>query len=200
MSLKSIHPRTTTLVVMILIAAAFRLLQSGPVFSFMSNVTPVGAIALFGGCYFADKKRAFLVPLIVLWISDILLNRIYYFDHWTFYYGDMLWVYASFALTVMIGHLIHRVTVARVALAGIAAAVLHWFLSDFGLWASGGRDITTGLPFTPDFNGLMKCLYLALPYLRNMLIGNLVFCVVLFGAFEWIQRRYPSLQVKEAGA
>ena len=80
MSLKTLQPRATALITLILLAAAFRLLQSSNVFSFMSNVTPVGAIALFGGCYFADRWKAFIVPLLALFISDVLLNRIYYFD------------------------------------------------------------------------------------------------------------------------
>lgn len=197
MSLKSLQPRTTTLIIMILLAAAFRLMQSSSVFSFMSNVTPVGAIALFGGCYFADRWKAFLVPLLALFVSDVLLNRIYYFDHWTFFYSGAYWIYGSFALTVMLGHFINKVTFLNVAVAGIASAIAHWFISDFGVWVGGGTDITTGLPFTPDFSGLLKCCYVAIPFLRNMIIGNLVFCGILFGSFEWMQRRYPVLRIQE---
>ena len=198
MSLKSLQPRTTTLITMIMLAATFRLLQSSNVFSFMSNVTPVGAIALFGGCYFMDRWKAFLVPLLVLFISDVLLNRIYYFDHWTLFYSGAYWIYGSFALIVMIGHFIGKVTVLNVTKAGIAAAFTHFIVSDFGTWAGGGTDITTGLPFTPDLDGLLKSYYLALPFLRNMMIGNLVFCGILFGSLEWMQRKYPSLRLQEA--
>ena len=198
MSLKSLQPRTTALIIMILLAAAFRLMQSSNVFSFMSNVTPVGAIALFGGCYFVDRWKAFLVPLLALFISDVLLNRIYYFDHWTFFYSGAYWIYGSFALIVMIGHFIGKVTTLNITLAGVAAAITHFIVSDFGTWAGGGTDITTGLPFTPDMNGLLKSYYLALPFLRNMMIGNLVFCAILFGSFEWMQRKYPSLRLQEA--
>jgi hypothetical protein len=198
MSIKSLHPRTTVLIMMIIVAAAFRLIQSSPVFSVLSNFSPVGAIALFGGCYFADRWKAFLVPLGALFISDVLLNRIYYFDTWTFFYSGAYWIYGSFALVVMLGHFIKKVTVLNVILAGIGAGLIHWIVSDFGMWATGGRDITTGLPFTPDLAGLLKCYYLALPYLRNMLVGNLVFCGVLFGAFEWIKSRYPALQLQPA--
>jgi hypothetical protein len=38
-------------------AAAIRLLPHPP------NLTPIAAMALFGGAYFADKRLAFLVPL-----------------------------------------------------------------------------------------------------------------------------------------
>jgi len=183
---------------MILLAAAFRLVQSSNVFSILSNVTPVGAIALFGGCYFHDRWKAFLVPLLALFISDIVINRIFYFDHWTFFYSGAYWVYGSFALVVLLGHLIKKVTFTSVLISAIGAAVLHWLVSDFGVWAAGGTDFTTGIPFTRDFSGYVRCLYVALPFLRNMAVGNLVFCGVLFGAFEWMQQKYPTLKIQEA--
>jgi len=198
MSLNSLQPRTTALIIMILLAAAFRLVQSSNVFSILSNVTPVGAIALFGGCYFHDRWKAFLVPLLALFISDIVINRIFYFDHWTFFYSGAYWVYGSFALVVLLGHLIKKVTFTSVLISAIGAAVLHWLVSDFGVWAAGGTDFTTGIPFTRDFSGYVRCLYVALPFLRNMAVGNLVFCGVLFGAFEWMQQKYPTLKIQEA--
>ena len=191
MSIKSIQPRTTALMVILLAAAAFRLLQSSNIFSFMSNVTPVGAIALFGGCYFADRWKAFLVPLLALWLSDAFLNRIYYFDHWTFYYSGAYWIYGSFALMVVLGQLIKKVTVLNVLLGGVSAALLHWIVSDFGVWVGGTM-------YTKDLSGFLQCYMLALPFLKNMLIGNLVFCGILFGGFEWMQRRYPNLSLQSA--
>jgi hypothetical protein len=197
MAIKFLNPRTTVLIIMIIVAAAFRLVQSSPVFSLLSNVSPVGAIALFGGCYFADRWKAFLVPLASLFLSDVLLNRMYYFDTWVFFYSDAYWIYGSFALIVMLGHFVKKVTILNVIAAGVGAALIHWIVSDFGLWATGGRDVTTGLPFTPDLAGLMRCYVLALPYLQNMIVGNLVFCGVLFGSFEWIKNRYPALRPQE---
>lgn len=193
MSLQNIHPRTTALVGLILLAAAFRLVQSSPVFSILSNLTPFGAMALFGGHYFKDKWKAMLVPVIALWLSDIFLNRFYYSDHWVFFYGGQLWVYGTFAATVGLGMLMGKPSMLRIAGFGIGAALLHWLVTDFGVWIGGSTDITTGLPFTRDWTGFIKCLTLALPFLRNMILGNLVFCGVLFGAFEYAQRRYPVL-------
>jgi hypothetical protein len=197
MSIKSLQPRTTTLIIMILLAAAYRLVQSSNVFSIMSNVTPVGAMALFGGCYFADRWKAFLIPIVALWLSDVFLNRIFYYDHWTLFYSGAWLVYGTFGLMVVIGFFIKKVSFLNVAAAGISAALLHWLVSDIGVWA-GGTDFTTGLPFTKDWSGLLKCYTLALPFLRNMLVGNLVFCGLLFGSFEWMQHRYPSLQLQKA--
>jgi hypothetical protein len=196
MSIQTLQPRTVVLITMIFMAALYRIFQSSPIFSIMSNLTPFGAMAIFGGCYFKDKWKAVLVPVLALWISDIFVNRFYYADKWVFFYDGMTWVYGAFALTVGIGMLIRNVTVINIVGAGIGGAVLHWLFTDFGVWISGSTDITTGLPFTRDWSGFVKCLTVALPFLRNMIIGNVVFCGVLFGTFEWLQRRYPALAVR----
>jgi hypothetical protein len=75
----------------------------------------------------------------------------------------------------------------------VGAALLHWIVTDCGVWLSGGTAITTGLPYPRDWNGLVKCHILAIPFMKNMLIGNLVYSAVLFGGFEYLQKRYPAL-------
>ncbi|HQQ96868.1 MAG TPA: hypothetical protein PLX35_06370 [Cyclobacteriaceae bacterium] len=192
MSKNTIDPRTSILIIMILAAAAFRVLQANNTFSIFTNLTPAGAMALFGGTYFRNRWKALLIPVAAMWISDIFINRLLYFDHWVFFYSGSWLVYGTFALMAVIGFFISKVNLTTVALAGVGAALLHWVVSDFGVWL-GGTDFTTGLPFTKDWSGLVRCYTFALPFLRNMLIGNLLFCGVMFGSFEWMQRRFPSL-------
>lgn len=194
-----VNPRPVLLAGLILLAGSYRLLIASGVFPPLPNFTPLGAMALFGGCYYQDKWKAYLVPLLSLWLTDILLNRYFYFGEWIFFYEGFAWVYISFALMVPIGGLlIKKVGVSTVVLAGVAGALVHWIVSDFGVWLGGGTDITTGLPFTRDLTGYLKCLYLALPFMKNLLLGNLVFGAVLFGSFELMRRRYPALQLQTA--
>lgn len=189
-----INPRPVVLAALILLAGLYRLAMASGTLSPLANFTPLGAMALFGGCYYQDKWKAYLVPLITLWLTDIILNRFIFFHEWVFFYDGFFWVYASFALMVLIGHYIKRVSVRNIVIAAIAGALIHWIVSDFGVWLGGGTDITTGLPYTRDWQGFWKCLYLALPFMRNLLFGNLVFGALLFGCFELMQRRFPVLQ------
>ena len=53
---------------MMLVAVLVRLLPHPP------NVTPVTAIALFGGAFFNDKRLGLILPLVVMLISDIFLG------------------------------------------------------------------------------------------------------------------------------
>lgn len=195
MNENSLRPRTLAVILMIVSAAFVRFLPSSNLFGIFSNFTPIGAMALFGGCYFKDQFKAYLVPILALFLSDLLINRLFYYDHWILFYPGAAWVYAGFALTVMLGHLVRKVSVANVGVAAIGAATLHWLISDFGTWASGFTNITTGRPFEPTFEGLMQCYALGFPFYVNMVLGNLFFSLVLFGGFEWLQRRYPKLSL-----
>ena len=73
---------------------------------------------------------------------------------------------------------------------------MHWLVSDLGVWLGGGTDITTGLPYTRDWHGIIMCYYLALPFMKNLLIGNLIFGTIFFGVFELLQKRFPVLQLQ----
>jgi hypothetical protein len=191
-----IQPRTIILVVFMILAALYRLLLANNAQLPFANFTPIGAMALFGGCYFYDRGKAFAFPLLTLWIGDIFLNRYWYFDEWVLFYDGFGWVYGSFLGMVLIGRFIKKVSVKNVVLSAVSAALLHWLVSDFGVWLGGGTDVTTGLPYTRDVEGLLKCYYLAIPYLQNMLMGNLVFCALFFGVFEFLQKRYPVLKLQ----
>ena len=59
----SASPRTGVLIAMIALAVSVRLLIFFVPGALPYNFTPVEAIALFGGAYFADRRLAFLVPL-----------------------------------------------------------------------------------------------------------------------------------------
>src|SRR3954471_23190984 len=100
MSLQKINTRNIVLILMIVAATAMRFVSYK--FQFLSNFTPVGAIALFGGAYFTDKWKAYLVPLAALFISDIFINYLYT-SKWVLFYSGTQWVYLCFAIMVLIG-------------------------------------------------------------------------------------------------
>ncbi len=192
---QQINPRPFILAAFIMAAGMFRLTNSGGFLPTLFNLTPLGAMAMFGGCYYQDKWKAYLVPLLTLWLTDIFINRFLVFNEWVFFYDGFAWVYASFALMVSIGQYIKNVSIKSVVISATACALIHWLVSDMGVWLGGGTDITTGLPFTRDWHGLMMCYYLALPYLQKVLLGNLVFGALLFGSFEFVQLKFPILRL-----
>lgn len=171
-------PRFRVLAAVALGVAALRLLPHPPGF------TPVGALALFGGAHFASRRAALAVPMLAMAASDLVLGVTVYGVQ---VLALMPWVYASFALTVVLGRALrHHRGAASVAATSLAAALVFFAVTNFGEWARG-----TLYPPTPA--GLATCYLAALPYLRNMLLGNLVYALALFGSFELARRRFPRL-------
>ena len=142
-----------------------------------ANVSPIAAMALFGGAYFADKRMAFIVPFLALMLGDVLIG----------FHDTMVFVYAGFALTVGIGiWLQHRISSANVLISAIGASLLFFIITNFGVWATSGM-------YTYSPEGLLQAYVAAIPFLQNSLMGNLVFSAAMFGGYALLQQRLPAL-------
>jgi hypothetical protein len=190
---ENINPRPLVLAAIIIAAGMFRLATSSGPLAHFASFTPLGAMALFSGCYFSERWKSYLVPLLTLWLTDIILNRFIYFGEWVFFYNGFAWVYSSFAFMVFIGSQIRLVTVRNVIIAATAAALSHWTISDIGVWLSGGCFPSYD-SYTPTLDTLVMTYRLALPLMYKMLTGNLIYSFVLFGGFELMQRKFPILR------
>src|SRR5438309_10560305 len=89
--------RFAVLLGLVLVAAFSRLVPHPP------NMTPIAAMALFGGAYLTNRKLAYLLPLAAMLLSDVVLGL-------TVYGTSMLTsqpvVYACMVATVAMGRLI----------------------------------------------------------------------------------------------
>jgi hypothetical protein len=191
MTLQKINTRNTVLILMILVAVAMRfvtykvtLLNNNAIA--LSNFTPVGAVALFGGTYFTDKWKAYLVPLCTLFVSDMVLNYLYS-SRLIIDYSATIWVYLSFAIIVFIGTHIKKVNLLSVGAASILSVVIFWLLTDFP-WLYGGAL------YPHTLLGYEQSLIAAIPFQRNMLLGDVVFGLLLFGGFELAKSKYSVLR------
>jgi len=165
------NSRLITLSLIIFAVAMFRLLPHPP------NVSPVAAMALFGGAYFSDRRVAYLVPMLALLLSDVLLGL----------HDTMLYVYTGFALTVVIGFWLRKnMKISHIGLAAVGASVLFFIVTNFGVW------LTSNL-YPSSLDGLMQAYIAAIPFFQNSLLGNLAFTAILFGGFAVLQRNVHEL-------
>lgn len=163
-------PRAVLLLAIIFGAAALRLLPHP------SNFTPIGALALFAGAQFDDKRWAFIVPLAAMFLSDILIG----------FHSGMPIIYAAFAAIVCMGFLLRqKKTALRVTGASLAAAAFFFVVSNFAVWAFDGL-----YPMT--LQGLVTCYIAAIPFFQNWLLGTLFYSAVLFGGFALTERKLPT--------
>lgn len=174
------------------------------------NFTPVGGLALFGGARLRSWM-AYVLPLAVMAVSDLLL--------WAIYGKDPFnpWVYACFVLAVAWGQLLlRRGGAGRIAAVSALVSVQFFLVTNFGVWLA---DVTHNPPlpegstviwheypglaapvpfhYAHNFSGLLACYAAALPFIGtnapplgffgNQLLGDLFYTGLLFGLYAWLR-------------
>ena len=168
-------PRLLVLVLMILAAAASRILPHPP------NIASITAVALFGGAYLTDKRLALIAPLAALFLSDLILG----------FYRHMEIVYGSFILVVCLGFWLQRKrSMLRIAIAALASSVIFFVITNFGVWAFASL-----YPKTAE--GLLACYVAAIPFFQNTLLGDALYTAVLFGGFALAENFFPILRERD---
>lgn len=156
------------------------------------NFNAIGAAALFGGIVLKDKRLAYVIPLLSLFLSDVFLQcftSIHALDR--NYLGQLLFVYGAFLLITWIGTLIKKVNVPTLLLSSIGTGVVFFLISNLGTF------LTTDL-YPKTGSGLLACYAAGIPFYQsdnmfssfalNGLMGNVFFTAVLFGAWTLIKQ------------
>ena len=181
------------LVLIVFVVALSRLLPYLFGIEEIFNFSPLAAVALFGGAYFIKKSNALLFPLIALWASNLLLDNIFlsqYYDGFTLFANWEVYV-AILGVVGLAFFILKKVTLPRVIGASLLASVLFFLITNFVVWLQGSLYPLTGA-------GLVECFTMALPFFRNTLMGDLIFSLLLFGAYELAAVKYPFLKWKTA--
>ncbi|MHB8679369.1 MAG: DUF6580 family putative transport protein [Rudaea sp.] len=184
----TVSPRTWILAAMIVFAVTVRLVINFVPGLLPYNFTPVEAIALFGGAYFANRRLAFAVPLIAMLCADLIiatsLPRAWIGD----WLGTLPAVYGCITLTVAGGFsLSQRISAFRVTGYAFASAVLFFLVTNFATWLSAHAG--AGAACTQS---LASCYVAGIPFFRGTLVGTLLWSAVLFGGFELMRVRWPA--------
>ncbi len=193
MSEKKIHFRWGIVAFIVFVVGLFRLVPHAFSLPGMFNFSPLGGMALFGAAYFSRKYMAFLLPFLALWISNLLVNNLFY----SRFYDGFVWftnweVYLAFAMIVVLGFgMLKKISPGRVLAASLSASVLFFLVTNFFVWYSGTM-------YPKNAGGLLTCYVSAIPFFWNTLAGDLLYAALLFGGFEWMKHRYPALILEQA--
>jgi multisubunit Na+/H+ antiporter MnhF subunit len=157
----------------ILLAALSRLLPHPP------NFSPMGAVALFGGAYFASRAAAVWVPLI---------NGGIYSEY--FLSAGFVLIYSCIALSSLLGFVLRgRVTAMRVLGCSLLGSILFFVVTNFGVWLGSTMYPQTGA-------GLVAAYVAGIPFFQNTLMGTLFYSALMFGSFAAIRQRHPGLRLQ----
>jgi len=141
------------------------------------NFSPIAAIALFGGAMFTNRALGFVLPLLVLFVSDVFIG----------FHDTMIAVYGSFMLVTLIGQLVRKNPSMLNAVAGsLAGSVIFFLITNAAAWFGNAY-------YTQDVAGLLNSYALGVPFFRGTVMGDLFFTLVFFGTFQLAKYRFPSL-------
>jgi hypothetical protein len=161
---------------MVVLAAAVRIAPH-PV-----NSTPIGAMALFAGAMFRDRRVALLFPLAALFAGDLFVG----------FHRLMPVVYASFLLNVLIGTwLASRRSVPRIGGAVLLGSLQFFLITNLAVWQFLGT-------FPHTFAGLGACYLAGLPLFGNTLGGDALYAALFFGFFALAERHWSALRESAA--
>jgi hypothetical protein len=154
-------------------------------FGLPNNFAPINSLALFSGARFR-KFYAFIIPLLTIWLSDILINKIY-FSHWTFFYSGFYWQYGSYLLITLIGiKFIKCNKFFSIITSALCASLLFFLISNFGVWLTGNF-------YPPTLNGLLVCYVAAMPFMQVTLVSDLFYAMLFFGVLSLVMKRKKML-------
>ena len=129
--------------------------------------------------YLSNKYYAFIIPILSLWLSDLIINNfiLNYYDQFTLFYPGFIWQYASFGIIILLGYfLLKKITLKKVLMTSIGSSLIFFVITNFGVWASGSM-------YPLNINGLISCFVLAIPFYKGTLLGFLFYSSFLFGVF-----------------
>ena len=173
--------------ILVIIAALYRIIPGRP-FGF----APQWAMSVFAGAVIKDKKWAFIIPVLSMFISDLLYQILYIggVTNMQGFYEGQWQNYLLFTLLVFVGFAIKKLNVLQITVASVAAPTIYFLVSNFLVWASNGT--TRGLDRPKTFNGLMFCYADGIPFYRTSILATLIFSAILFGSYLFM-RNYQAV-------
>ncbi|MGH8190442.1 MAG: DUF6580 family putative transport protein [Rhodanobacteraceae bacterium] len=186
-------PGTLVLCGMIAFTIIYRLGVHAAAGAMPWNFTPVEAMALFGGAYFANRKLAIAVPLIAMAVADAVIAFSLPLSQTIEWLEIAPVIYGCVALTAFAGFgLRGRVRFGNTLLAAIGSATGFYLVTNFFTW------LTTAM-YPHTASGLVACLVAGWPFYQyGTLPGTVLWSALLFGGFALLGRRWTVLRLTVA--
>jgi hypothetical protein len=157
-----------------------------------SGVSPVFAIGLFSGLLISDKGRSFLLPLLAVFVSDMIVEALYRIGEFDFrgFYTWQLFNYALLAGTALIGWALKGRNYGSLVFGAFAAPTFFFILSNFGSWYIDTFNI-----YADDLSGLQASYVAGLPFYGRSLAATLVFLPMILVCYNYLLRRTSGLKL-----
>lgn len=175
-------------ILLIAIAALYRVMPGRPY-----GFAPQIAMAIFGGAIIKEKKYAFLLPLLSMFVSDALFQLLYIngMSIMPGFYEGQVTNYLLFGGLTFFGFFIKGFDLKKIAAASIGAPTVYFIVSNFMVWASPSPLAGLGRPKT--LSGLWMTLGDGLPFYPWSVASTVVFSALLFGSYYFLFQKNVSV-------
>jgi hypothetical protein len=174
-----------SVVVGLVMLAAFSRLIPHP-----NNFTAIGALAIFGAYTIQNKWISSILPLLAMWVSDLVINNIVYASYtntMVWFSEGFVWIYAGvLAQSIISWFLVSDNKFTNIISSSLLGAIAFFILSNVGVWL--------GSIYPHTLSGLTACFAAAIPFFANTLAGNLFFSFILFGSYFLIEKKANTFQ------
>ncbi len=174
-------------VLLIVIAALSRVIL------YPHNFSPIIGMAIFSGAVIKDRRLAFALPILSMFLSDVIFEVSGIADG--FWGWGQLVGYGILALITVIAFSMKKINVLSVAGYSIGSSLLFFFLSNSAFFVFDNPIYHT---YTQDFKGYIDTLIGGLPFLKTGVIADLAYSTVLFGTYFLV--KHYALNKKEVTA
>ena len=168
---------SATMLIFIGVAGRFILVE----YVGIPNFEIITALALIAGIYLGGIYMI-IVPLAIIFLSDLVIGNNYIF----------IFTWTAFMFIGLFGYLYKKYKnkfnkiFANSILLAIASSIFFYLYTNFGWWLMSGM-------YEHNLSGLIRCYYMAIPFFRNNLMGNLIFVPVgiyiVSRAVYWIENK-----------
>jgi len=155
-----------------------------------SGFSPVIATALFSGMIVKDKKLSFLLPLVALFLSDVIIQLLYV-NHLFVFAGLYKYQMVNYALLLsatLIGWMLQGKSIAAVGLGALIAPTVFFLASNFLVWY-GSKT------YSQDIAGLGLCYAAGIPFYKHALGATLVFLPTLIVMYNYVIKQKQSVHL-----
>lgn len=175
-----IKQRSSAIVISALLIMAAALSR---VWLYPHNFSPIIGMAIFAGAVIKDKRLAFALPLVAMFLSDLIFEVSGIAQG--FWGWGQLVGYAILAFITVIAFSLKKINAFSVAGYSMGSSLLFFFLSNSSFFVFDNPIHHT---YSQDFSGYINCLVGGLPFLKTGIAADLVFSGVLFGAYYLVEK------------
>jgi len=155
-------------------------------FHWLHNFAPVAAVALCGAVYL-PRRIAAALPILMLLISDIVLNVFHY--HQPFFTFDILPRYVALALISLLGFALRgRSTMPRLLVASFVGSLLFFVITNTGSWLAEPGPGLAPIAYARTASGWLQAMTTGLPgypstwwFYRYTLLSDLFYTLLFAG-------------------